>query len=56
MEENQVTIISSLVYANTYYLFRPNGQEVVVTYKNKTLKSSAKLSQEELNFINDNIL
>lgn len=51
-----IIMVPSLNYASTYFIFRDHGTEVKVTTTNGVLKSSKPLTNEELQFIKENVL
>ena len=52
----ELIIIPSLVDLDVYFIFRNNSQEVKVITKGNYAQASHKLTVDELNFINENIL
>lgn len=51
-----ILMVPSLNYANTYFIFREHGTEVKVTTTNGLLRSSKPLTDEEIQFIKENVL
>jgi hypothetical protein len=51
-----IIIVPKIQGVDLYYLFRNNGQEVIIDTRGHYPKTSHKLTAEELTFINDNII
>ena len=57
IETNEEVLIAPKINSESiYFIYRQNGQEVRVDTKGVNILSSKKLTNKELNYINDNIL
>ena len=55
VDYNEIVCCSSISEANTWYLFRPNGVEVVIKLVGNTFKSNKELTDLEVEYLNKNL-
>jgi len=55
IDYNEIVCCSSISEPNTWYLFRPNGIEVVLKLVGNTFKSNKELTDLEVEYLNKNL-